>query len=81
MSQDLDDLALRKQLLVAQSRLYRSQLGVAALTMRSRASQLPFAGLLTFFAGRSAGRWIGTAGTVLAVARIALSALALFRRK
>ncbi len=80
MSQDLDDLALRKQLLVAQSRVYRSQLGVAALTMRSRASQLPFVGMLSLFAGRGGGRWIRTAGSVLAFARIALSVLKLFRK-
>lgn len=80
MSRNLDDLALRKQLLVAQSRLYRSQLGVAALTMRSRATQLPFVGLLTLFAGRGGGRLIRTVGGILAFARIALSVVKLFRR-
>ena len=82
MSGGPDELAARKALLVAQSALYRAQLGAAALQMRARPATLPIASLLMLFAGRSkAASWIGTAGTVLSIARMAVTVLGLFRGK
>lgn len=76
------DLAVRKDLLVAQSALYRSRLRHEAAALRSRAYPGPvLTGLFTLLAGRSRGaKWIGAAGAILAIVRTGLSIVGLFRK-
>jgi hypothetical protein len=67
MSASRDDLAVRKQLLVAQSALYRAQLKYDVAALRSRASR--------------ASTWIGGAITIISVARTAIKLVSLLRRR
>jgi hypothetical protein len=82
MKTENTDLAVRKDLLVAQSALYRSRLRYEAAALRSRATLGPvLSGLLSLAVGRSRGaKWIGAAGAILAIARTAISIIGLFRK-
>jgi len=66
MSANRDDLAVRKQLLVAQSALYRAQLKYDVTVLRSRASR--------------ASSWIGGAITLISLARTAVKLLSFLRK-
>ncbi len=85
MSAQPDDLAIRKEVLVAKSALLRAQLRSEITTLRARTFVgLPVAGLLSFFAARS-GRasgagWLAKVGTLLAIARTVMALVARFRK-
>jgi hypothetical protein len=66
VSANRDELSVRKDLLIAQSALYRAQLRYEVMTLRSRVSR-----------GSS---WIGRGVTVLSLVRTALSVVSLFRK-
>jgi len=66
MSASRDDLAVRKQLLVAQSALYRAQLKYEVTVLRTRATR--------------ATSWIGGAITLISLARTAVKLLSLLKR-
>jgi len=66
MSTSHDDLAVRKQLLVAQSALYRAQLKYDVSVLRSRATR--------------ASNWIGGAITLISLARTAVKLLSFLRK-
>jgi hypothetical protein len=66
VSAERDELALRKQLLIAQSGLYRAELQLGALSLRSRLSR-----------GSS---WITRGLTIFSVVRTVLSITSIFRR-
>jgi hypothetical protein len=82
MNEPRDDLALRKELLLLQSTLYRLKLRYEIAALRSNAiSRSSLFGLL-LLAGRSrASNWVATAGRAVMLARLALTVLGLFRRK
>jgi hypothetical protein len=78
MSSPRSALALRKELLVAQSALYRAQLRheFVALTARPRISRVALFGIFTWLAGRTrAARWIAMAGQAIAVVKMVRKAL------
>ena len=66
MSARRDELSVRKDLLVAQSALYRAQLKYEVLALRTRVSR-----------GSS---WISHGLTVLSIVRAALAVVSFFRR-
>jgi hypothetical protein len=66
MSANRDELAVRKQLLVAQSALYRAQLRYEVVALRARTSR--------------ASDWIGRAITLVSVARAAISIVSFLRK-
>ena len=66
MSAGRDDLAVRKQLLVAQSALYRAQLKYEVTVLRTRATR--------------ASSWIGGAITIVSLARTAIKLISLVRK-
>ena len=66
MSAKPDELAVRKQLLIAQSSLYRAQLQLEAVSLRSRLSR--------------GGSWITRGLTIFSVVRTVLSIVSIFRR-
>ncbi len=80
MKEPRDDLALRKELLLAQSTLYRAKLRYELGAMRSTTlSKGALFGWL-LLAGRSrATRWVALAGRVLVFVRLARSVLGLLR--
>ncbi len=85
MSAQPDDLAVRKQLLVAKSAILRAQLRSEVTSLRARTFVgLPVAGLLSFFAarsGRSSGvGWLAKAGSILAIVRTVMALVARFRK-
>jgi len=77
-----DELATRKALLIAQSALYRSQVRAEAAALQSRAwLGVPLRGVLMLLAGRSSvAGWIGAAGSVLGLVRMAVSVFRRFRK-
>lgn len=82
MSAQRDELAARKALLVAQSALYRSQVRAEVTAFQSRSwLGIPLKGALMVLAGRSSmAGWIGAAGSILGLARMALSIFRRFRK-
>ena len=86
MSARPDELALRKQVLVAKSALLRAQLRSEVTSLRARTFVgLPVAGILSYFAARSgrssgAAGWIAKAGSILAIARTVMALVARFRK-
>jgi hypothetical protein len=76
------DLALRKQLLLAQCKLYRAKLRYEFVALRrGPVAKLPLFGLFMLLAGRSrAGRWIVLAGKALAAVKTVRSVMAAMRR-
>ena len=77
-----DDLALRKEMLLARSATQRAQLQLEILAMRpqARASD-PLVAVLSLFAGSARGAsWFGKAAGFLSLARTALSLLRILRR-
>jgi hypothetical protein len=76
-----DDLALRKELLLAQSTLYRAKLRHELTTLRSNAlSKGSLFGLLTLAGASRASGWIALAGRALLFARLAKTVIGLFRK-
>jgi hypothetical protein len=67
MSAGRGDLAVRKQLLLAQSALYRAQLKYEVAALRSRTSRV--------------STWVGGAITLVSAARAALTIISIFRRR
>jgi hypothetical protein len=81
MTPPRDDLALRKDLLLAQSSLYRAKLRHEVGLMRSHAISKGSAfGLLTLAGGLGIGSWVAKAGRVLLFLRLARNVVKLFRR-
>lgn len=66
MSANRDELAVRKQLLLAQSALYRAQLRYEVAALRARTSH--------------ASDWIGRAITLVSIARAASSIFRFLRK-
>jgi hypothetical protein len=82
MNKPLDDLALRKELLLAQSALYRAKLRYQIVALRSSALSKGSLFALLLLAGRPrASRWIAAAGRAIVLVRLARTVLGLFRRK
>lgn len=82
MSRPRDELALRKDLLIAQSALYRAKLRYELAALRSNAlSGSSLFGLLLLAGRPRAMRWIAVTGRVLLLARLVRAVVGLFRRK
>jgi hypothetical protein len=85
MSDAFQDLALRKELLVAQSTLERAKLRYQVIALRSRAPmrmRIPLFGLLLLVAGRlRAGRLIAGAARILMLMRLVRGAVGMLGRK
>jgi hypothetical protein len=77
MNSPRDDLALRKELLLAQSTLYRAKLRHEFVALRrAPATKLPIFGLFMLLAGRSrAARWIAMAGQAVAIVKTVRSVI------
>jgi hypothetical protein len=87
MSSALEDLALRKEALIAQSAVERTRLRYEIIALRSRAISVPvlrgpaFA-LLMLLAGRlRLARWIAKAARLVLFLRLARNVLGLVRGK
>ena len=77
------DLALRKDLLLAQSAVYRAKLHYELISFRTRVpARASMLGMLLLLAGRArSASWIGTISKALFVVRMVRTVMGLFRRK
>jgi hypothetical protein len=81
VSRSLEDLALRRELLVARATLHRAQLRGELLALRRPRGASWVLPLLMLFAGRGrAGSWIARAASLVSIARTCVAVVGALRR-